>query len=58
MSISQILRKLLQRPTELGEPELDDPDHETQEPVLTDEDLAGRLSGARPIECHKHLGDA
>jgi hypothetical protein len=56
--LPQTIRKLLERPTEPGEPELDDPDHETQEPELTDEDLAGRLSEATPIESHKHLGDA
>jgi hypothetical protein len=49
--------KKLGAPVAPLEPELDDPDHDDQEPELTDDDLAGRLSEATPIEQHEHLGD-
>jgi hypothetical protein len=47
----------LRAPVAPPELELDDPDHDDQEPELTDDDLAGRLSEATPIEQHEHLGD-
>lgn len=49
--------KRLRGPAQPAEPELDDPEYDDQEPELTDEDLAGRMSEATPIEDHQRLSD-
>lgn len=49
--------KRLRGPAQPGEPELDDPEYDDQEPELTDEDLVGRMGEATLIEDHKQLGD-
>lgn len=41
----------------LGDPALDDPEHDDGEPTLTDEDLAGRLEGCEQITSHILLRD-
>lgn len=38
-------------------PDLDDPDHEDDEPEITDEDLAGRLEDSEDITKHINLKD-
>lgn len=48
---------LLDLRSALGDPALDDPKHEDGEPVLTDEDLAGRLEDAEPLTSHVNLRD-
>jgi hypothetical protein len=39
------------------DPALDDPEHDDGEPVLTDEDLAGRTEDSETIEAHVNLKD-
>lgn len=39
------------------DPALDDPEHDAGEPVLTEEDLAGRSEDSEPIEQHVNLRD-
>lgn len=38
-------------------PALDDPEHEDDEPELTEEDLAGRPESSEPLEDHTNLKD-
>lgn len=42
---------------EHANPALDDPEHITDEPELTDEDLAGRLEDSEDIMKHINLKD-